>query len=62
MNNIVSFIKEAKAFILMEGSLDSLKEILVNESDLRNTMWQRIGIGVKTNQWSTLYLTVIYSN
>jgi len=55
------FTQEGRVFILMEGSLDSLKEKLLNESDIMNTMWKRIGIGVKTDKWSTLYLTVIYT-
>jgi len=55
------YTQEGKAFILMEGSLDSLKEKLINEDGILNSVWKIIGIGVKTDEWSTLYLTVIYT-
>lgn len=55
------FTDEGRAFILMEGSLESLKEQLINENDILDSSWKRIGIGIKTDSWSNLYLTVIYT-
>lgn len=51
---------EGRVYILKEGSLDTLIEKLLNDSDVEDNRWGEIGIGIKQDQWSGLYLTVIY--
>lgn len=52
---------EGKAYILKEGSVKNLQEKLLQESDILESNWREIGIGVKQDNWSNLYLTVIYT-
>lgn len=52
---------EGRAYILKEGSLNTLKEKLLEESDILNTSWKEIGIGIRQDNWSNLFLTVIYT-
>jgi len=52
---------EGKAFILKEGTLRSIFDKLADDSDVTLTKWRDIGIGVVQDQWSSLYVTVIYT-
>ncbi|MFC1655628.1 S-layer homology domain-containing protein [Patescibacteria group bacterium] len=52
---------EGKAYILKEGSAKTLQEKLLEESDILNSQWKEIGIGIKQDDWSNLFLTVIYT-
>jgi uncharacterized protein YkwD len=52
---------EGKAFILKEGSLNSIFEKLLEDSDITLAKWSKIGIGLKQDEWSNLYVTVIYT-
>lgn len=52
---------EGKAFILKEGSLESIFDKLLQDSDVTLSKWRDIGIGFKQDEWSSLYVTVIYT-
>ncbi len=52
---------EGKAYILKEGSVSTLQEKLLEESDISSSTWKEIGIGIKQDKWSNLFLTVIYT-
>jgi len=52
---------EGKAFILKEGSLSSIFDKLMNDSDISLPKWRDVGIGIKQDEWSSLYVTVIYT-
>lgn len=54
-------IDEGKAYILKEGSIESLFERLIEESDATEDQWSKIGFGLTQDLWSTLYLTVIFT-
>ncbi|MFC1600355.1 S-layer homology domain-containing protein [Patescibacteria group bacterium] len=52
---------EGKAFILKEGSLNSIFDKLMEDSDITLSKWRDVGIGLKQDEWSNLYVTVIYT-
>ena len=52
---------EGRAYILKEGTLDSLFNKLLNDSDIELTQWRKTGIGIKMDNWSNLYVTVLYT-
>lgn len=52
---------EGKAFILKEGSLESIFDKLMFDSDVTLSKWGNIGIGFMQDEWSNLYVTVIYT-
>jgi len=52
---------EGRAYILKEGTLNSLFEKLIEDSDISLTKWRQAGIGIKQDQWSNLYVTVLYT-
>lgn len=52
---------EGRAYILKEGSIETLLEKLVEESDVTQDQWSKIGFGLTQDLWSTLYLTVIFT-
>ncbi|MBA4336241.1 hypothetical protein C0416_00520 [bacterium] len=53
--------EEGRAYILKEGSIESLLEQLIEESDVTQEQWSKIGFGLSQDLWSTLYLTVIFT-
>jgi len=55
------FTQEGRAFILNEVSAASLIEQLGSDNNILNTSWKTIGIGIKKDEWSSLYLTVLYT-
>ncbi|MBN1494147.1 S-layer homology domain-containing protein [Candidatus Peregrinibacteria bacterium] len=55
------FTQEGRAFILKEGSYESLAAKLQDESDVLNSVWRNIGLGIQKDEWSALYLTVLYT-
>lgn len=65
--NIIDMVKdsginnEGRAYILKEGSADSLLNKLIEESDITQEDWSKGGLGLAQNIWSTLYLTVIFT-
>ena len=52
---------EGRAYILKEGSIESLSDKLLEESDITQDQWSKIGFGLTQDLWSTLYLTVIFT-
>lgn len=52
---------EGRAYILKEGTIDSLFRKLVEDSDVLLSKWRITGIGMSQNEWSTLYVTVLYT-
>lgn len=52
---------EGRAYILKEGTLDSLFKKLIEDSDILLGKWRKVGIGMAQNQWSSLYVTVLYT-
>ena len=52
---------EGKAFILKEGSLNSIFNKLMDDSDITLAKWRDVGIGLRQDEWSNLYVTVIYT-
>lgn len=65
--NIIDVVKdsgvtnEGRAYILKEGSVESLLGKLIEESDIKEEDWSKIGLGLAQDIWSTLYLTVIFT-
>ncbi|MBU1446549.1 S-layer homology domain-containing protein [Patescibacteria group bacterium] len=55
------FTEEGKAYILQEGSLNSLAEKLKEDSDIMDSIWTDAGFGMSQSEWGDLYLTVIYT-
>lgn len=53
--------KEGRAYILKEGSIESLFERLLEESEITQDQWSKVGFGLTQDLWSTLYLTVIFT-
>jgi uncharacterized protein YkwD len=53
--------QEGRAFILKEGSIETLTSQLLSESDIKDNEWKQIGIGIKQDEFSNLYLTIIYT-
>jgi len=52
---------EGRAYILKEGSTESLLKKLLKESDITQKQWSKAGFGLTQDLWSTLYLTVIFT-
>lgn len=52
---------EGRAYILKEGSIESLFKQLIKESSVTEDEWARIGLGLTQDVWSTLHLTVIFT-
>ncbi|MFC1810312.1 S-layer homology domain-containing protein [Patescibacteria group bacterium] len=52
---------EGRAYILKEGTLDLLFNKLMKDSDIELIQWKKAGIGVKMDDWSNLYVTVLYT-
>ncbi|MCD6109963.1 S-layer homology domain-containing protein [bacterium] len=52
--------REGRAYILKEGSIESLSQELLEKSDIMRNQWSRVGFGLTQDLWSTLYLTVIF--
>lgn len=52
---------EGRAYILKEGTIDSLFHKLLEDSDIELSNWRQIGLGLKQDNSSNLYLTVIYT-
>ncbi len=52
---------QGKAYILKEGTLNSLFNKLILDSDILLENWKKIGIGIAQNEWSSLYITVLYT-
>lgn len=53
---------DGNAYILKNGSVDSFYQNLVVDSDIANDKWNQVGIGIKSDAKSNLYLTIIYVN
>ncbi len=52
---------EGRAYILKEGSIESLFKQLMEESSVTKDRWSLIGLGLTQDVWSTLHLTVIFT-
>lgn len=52
---------QGKTYILKEGTLNSLFNKLISDSDILLENWRKIGIGIAQNEWSNLYITVLYT-
>jgi uncharacterized protein YkwD len=52
---------QGKAYILKEGTLNSLFNKLILDSDILIENWRKIGIGIAQDSWSSLYITVLYT-
>ena len=55
------FTNEGRAYILKEGSIESLLKKLLEESDITQDQWNKVGFGLEQDLWSTLYLTVVFT-
>jgi uncharacterized protein YkwD len=53
--------QEGRSYILKEGKLENLYSKLMEESDVLADEWQQIGIGIEQDEFSTLYVTVVYT-
>jgi len=53
---------QGRAYILKEGTIDSLFNKLIQDSDILLSKWREVGIGIKQNEWSNLFVTVLYTD